>query len=332
MNVKKLLRSILLFPAMLVLGIPEGLEAAAVAEISDADPEGDQNEEKEGAEAPADEVDPDADQEEGAEAETAEKETEAPKGIKQKSLEERVTELADKRFAEHQAKIENAAKERLEADQKPFIELSAEQTDKLNENYVDAVARKGDLLEAIRLGDRSPETIVELRKAEKWILETETWYADNEAKKAEWTAKQGDTAKQQAESLERSTRLATTAEVFREAKSIPQDAWDEAARWFNEQLAADKVLSLKFADAYRLKGDVAAVEFAHDYCTEHMGKGAEDALKQKLEAKTKLAPGITGKGVTPEGPDLGKLLKTAQKSGTEEDYLAYVEAKRGQRK
>lgn len=316
----------------------EDLEAAAGEdEALDADQEGNLGEgADEGADAPADEADPDADPEEEGEAEQpTEKEKEEAKGPKKKSFEERMLEIEAKNEAKIAEAISNLNKqttERIEADKKPFTELNQSDNDRIDSNIADAVAYKLDLEEAIRGGDRSTQVISELAKTEKWITDTKAWRLENEQKRVEWTAKQGETQKQLAEQQERSARLGTAAEVYREAKNIPHDIWDQSSLWFAEQLKTDKVLGLKFADAYRLKGDVGAVEFAHDYCNEHMGKKAEAALVQKKEAKTKLAPGVTKQGNAPEGPDLKKLLKAAQDSGSEEDFLAYVEAKRGQRK
>jgi len=335
MKMKKLLKLILLFPAMLMLGNLEGLDAAASEDDDqDADLGGNLGEEgEEGADAPDEETDPDADPEEADAEQPDKKDEEENKGIKQKSFEERLKEIEEKneaKIAEAIQKLQQQTTERVEAEKKPFVDLTAAQVDQLNGNYLDIIAHKADLEEAIRAGDRSMETVTALRAAEKFIHDTETWYADNEAKKAEWTEKQGQSAKLQAEAKERSDRLATAADVFREASNIPQDVWDQASVWFESQLKANKILGLEFADAYRLKGDMGAVKFAHDYCNEHMGKEAEAVLKQKQEAKTKLAPGVTGSnGKTAEADmkTLRELHAKAQKSGTEEDFLAFTNLK-----
>lgn len=337
MNVKKWLKTVFLFPAMLMLGVPEGLEAAAgEAETADADQQGEEVEQEagEGEEGLDTQSEEDASAaEQGAvDAEnTDQKEDEGKKGIKQKSLEERAAEIAEKKLAEVLTKREQEAQQRLEAEKKPFVELTPEQTATLNTNYVEAVARKAELEELIRIGDRSQSTIIELRKVEKWINDTEKWYADNEAKKVEWEAKQKESEQErtrlETEQREKAVRLQTASDVFRESKGIPQDAWDQGSQWFFEQLNQDKVLALKFADAYR-RGDVAAVEFAFDYFTEHMGKAEDAALEQKKEAKTKLAPAVTG-SVVPEADmkQLKELHAKAQKSGSEEDYLAFTALK-----
>ena len=314
--------------------------ASAVDESQDADLDGELDEEgeeldetDEGLESLSDEERLAAEQ---AQAEADKKkldEEEANKGITQKNFADRIAEIQaknDAKLAEAIQKLEAKVQERQQAEVKPFVDLTPAQVDQINANYLDAVAHKAELELAVKEGDRSPQILAELRKAEKWISDTETWYRDNEAKKTEWTAKQGEVQKMQAEQQEKATRLQTTSDVFREARNIPQDVWDQASIWFSEQLKGNKELGLKFQAAYQ-KGDVHAVEFAHDYCTEHMGKGAEEALKAKEAAKTKLAPGVSGTNVAAtQGADmkmLRELYAKAQKSGEERDLSAFTRAK-----
>lgn len=222
--------------------------------------------------------------------ESAEGDTEGEKGHK-KTLNERVKELAAKEVAEALAKervereaIEQQTKERLKAEEKTFVELSETQVIELNESYAAAISQVAELHELIRLGDKSPETIVQLRKAEKWIRDTEAWYADNETKKSEWEAKTAERTKAQTEIADRSKRLQTTSDVFRESKGIPQDVWDQGSKQFYEVLQADKVVAMEFAEAYRLKGDVGAVKFAYEWM-ESRGEEAKKANTSRDKAK-----------------------------------------------
>lgn len=341
MNVKKWLKTIFLFPAMLMFAVPgnDGLDVSAGEDDAlDADQEDDLDEEY-----AEDEQDPDAaagedeaadadQQGEGEQDKSTEKDEEgqAKQGIKQKTLEERASEIAEKKVSEALAKLNLETQERLESEKKPFVELSPAQVDQLNENYVEAVSRRAELEEQIRLGDRSPATIAELRKAEQWIQKTEAWYADNEKKKAEWEAGKQDYQKKAAEVQERTQRLETAAEVYRESLNIPQDVWDQSSLWFAEQLKVDKVLSLEFADAYRLKGDIGAVKFAHEYCDKHMGKKEEEALQKRQEAKGKLLNTNAGQNRNQDADlkSLQALHAKAQKSGSEEDYATFLSAKK----
>jgi hypothetical protein len=330
MTVKKWLKIILFFPAMFMLGIPDVGAEPVTDPAEDLDNQGEDDTgaepDDQAAELDGEEADKTTSQE--TDEETAE--VKKPQEAHQTTLEERANQIAEKTLAkwrEEQAEITRQATARIEADKKPFVDLTPEQSNQINSDYLSAVTRKVELEEAIRLGDHEADTILALRQTEKWIRDTEAWFSDNESKKAEWTKKQGETTRQQAEAAERAQRLETTANVYREQHKIPADVWETSSQWFSEQLKTDKVLGLRFSDAYRLHGDVGAVEFAHKYCTENMGKTAEDALKQKEKAKLTLAPGVTAQGKT-TAPDLKALLKAAQKSGSEEDYLAFSAAKR----
>ncbi|KAB0668948.1 hypothetical protein F6V30_14010 [Oryzomonas sagensis] len=340
----KWIKKIMLFPFWMMMGIPEGLDAAADGEAADADQQGNQGEEADyGADTQDDESNLDADQDEEGDAdETTDQEAdqaaeeEKKKGLVQTPLEERAAQIAEKKVAEaltkERERIESETRARLEAEQKPFVDLSPEQTTRINNDYLAACERREELRELFRLTeDPADKTqyLSELRRTEKWISDTEAWYADNEAKKAEWTKKQESVTALQRDNAERGKRLEATAETFREAKGIPQDAWDESSKWFADQVKIDKLLGAKFADVYRLHGDVAAVEFAFNYCNEHMGKAAQEELDKKEQAKNKLSPGVSA---VPQksgpNPELKKLLAKAQQSGSEEDYLNYVNAAR----
>lgn len=273
--------------------------------------------------------------EETKDGQEGEKPTEGPnkdKGAHQTTLEERAAQIAEKKAAEEIAKFKAETEARLEAEKKPFVDLTPEQAERLNSDYLAASGRKIDLQEEYKLAETDADKariLTEIRKIDKWLGDTENWYAQNEAKKAEWLKGQQQRETQQKESQERAHRLETTAEVFRESKGIPKEVWDTSSLWFAEQLKTDKLLGAKFADAYRLHGDVGAVEFAFNYCNEHMGKKEETAIKEKEEAKKKLSPGVTSVvQKVNANPELKALLTKAQKSGSEEDYLAYVQAKR----
>lgn len=291
-------------------------------ESAGADTQGEQSAETEGGEA---------DETTGQETEEVTEENK-DRGAHQKTFDERLKEIEERnerRLQETVAKIEREAQERLAAQQKPFAELTQAQIDQLNNNYTDAVARVADLQESIRLGDRSPETITELRKVEKWIKDTEDWYADNEQKRQNWEQEQRQKTDQQRLTEERTKRLETTANVYRESQNIPQDVWDASAQWFYDQMTADRLLAAKFQDVYRLHGDVAAVEFAYKHALEHMGKKEKQVIQQKEEAKTKLPPGggaASVKGGVEE--EYKKALEHARKHpDSDEAWLALSKAK-----
>lgn len=334
MTFKRWIKFILFFPAMLALG---NLEAGAEPVADSAEDQGNQGDnviEAELNDQAAESDDNKAGETNSQEADKGDEankdEVNKDKGAHQTTLEERAAEIAQKeiqKFRQEQAEIERQTAERLKAAEKPFVDLTPEQSTKLNSDYMQAVSDKLDLEEKIRLGDRDPATILALRQTEKWIHDTEAWFADNQAKKAEWTKKKGETEQLQAAQREKAQRLETTADVYRQANNIPQDVWDQSSQWFAEQLKTDKVLGLKFADAYRLHGDVGAVEFAHKYCTENMGKKAEADIEQKNTAKQNLAPGVSSSAVNTD-PDVKRLYKEAMADpGNEAKYLAWREAK-----
>lgn len=329
MNIKKWLKTILLFPAMLMLG---NLDAGAEPVEDPAEDLGNQGEENAGTEPDdqAAELDGEEADESNDSQEAAEDKPAKGKQPHQTTLEERAAQIAQKeiqKFREEQAEIQRQTEARLKPETKPFIDLSPEQSTQINNDYVAAISRKVELEEAIRLGDREPATITELRRTEKWIHDTESWFADNEAKKSAWAEQQEIFQKQQALAKESADRLSTTAEVFREANKIPQDVWDTSAVWFSMQMETDKVLQLEFQDAYRLHGDVGAVRFAHKYCNENMGKTAEQAISQKTEAKKNLAPGVTSTATTAD-QDVSRLYKEAMADPNNQDkYMAWQTAK-----
>lgn len=310
------------------------LEVGAEPGTDTAEGQDEQNEEVETGESAEQQGEGTADTNEGQEPEQGAEENK-DRGAHQTTLEERAGAIARKeieRFKEEQAEIERQTRERLEAEKKPFVDLTPEQSEKLEADYLAATERKLELQELFRLSDDPREKaqyLAEFRRTEKWIDETERWYADNETKKAEWKNRNEATQTRTQEIERRSRELETTAEVYRESKNIPQDVWDNASKWFETQLKGDKLLGAKFADAYRLQGNVGAVEFAYNYAVENMGKKAEEEKQKREESKTKLTPGVTSTmHKVSADPNLKKLYDKAQKSGSEEDFLAYVEAKR----
>lgn len=341
MNVTKWLKMILYSPLWLfgIVGVDPDA-GTDTHDTSTAEETGNPGEETAGADTlntdSAEDRDSEADETtEGQEANAGTEETK-DKGAHQTTLEERAAQIAEKKVAEAMEKlrleretIERETAERLKAQEKPFVDLTEEQAARLNDDYTSAVVRVAELQELIRLGDRTQETVTELRKAEKWIRETEAWYADNEAKKTAWQKEQKEAEARRLQIAEQSQRLEITAETFRVHHKIPQDVWDASSKWFAEQLRAQPLLAEKFRDAFR-RGNVEAVEFAHNYCVEHMGKKEETLLEQKKKAKEALAPAMTGH-VKASKEDLAKLLKAAQDNpDDEEKYLAYCRAKRGE--
>jgi hypothetical protein len=337
MTLKRWLKTIYLFPMMMLLGIEP--EAGADTQTDTAEDQGNPGDDAEGADTQetdsAESQTSEADETESQETEEGteeNKDNSQDKGAHQTTLEERAGQIAEKKIAEalekdraERQRIETETQERLKAQEKPFIDLTPEQSAKINEDYTSAVAHVAELQELLRLGDRSTETVLDLRKTEKWIRDTEAWYADNEAKKAAWTKTQGETAARQAAIAEQSQRLEATAEVYREAQKVPQNVWDESSKWFAEQLKTDRLLGEKFADAYR-KGNVDAVDFAYKYCLEHMGKKEAAAIEQKTAAKQNLAPGLTSTAVK-TAPDVARLYKEAMADPSNEGkYLAWKAA------
>lgn len=203
------------------------------------------------------------------------------RGKHQTTLEERAVQLAEKRFAEMQARFEQELHAKQINEKLPFIPVDMQ---KVNAHLADMFAHiedaklQGDLVTALDLEDQ----VRELRASLK----------ENESKRKEWESQRTRQQQEQEFQQARFKRIDESAEFYRTQRNIPQEAWDAAGRWISEQFQKDPILGKHFAELIDRQGEMAAFKWAEEYCNANMGAGAKadkaakDAAKQSLPSTT----------------------------------------------
>lgn len=239
------------------------------------------------------------------------------KGAPRVSLEERVNQLVEKRVS---AELQAALEKRKEADAAQTIpfknydrprveaELLAPLIDQIQLKYAE-----GKVIEARHLEKQRDAIIDELEK--------------DEHLKAEWEQQQQVSQNQQQMFERLQSEINRDTDVLRDHYKIPQDVFEEGRKWFNDRLASDPILTRKYNQMVFLRGSMEAVEFAYNYTKENMGKETASAMQATEAAKSQIPPGKTSTVEPVTGARVAELLAIAQKSGKDEDYLAYVKAK-----
>jgi uncharacterized membrane protein len=292
---------------------------ASESEAADADQQGNQGEDADtddGLDTTSGEEDSDADQDaedEGEADETDQKENEG-KGIKKRTLEERVAELAQKEVERVLAAREKVA----QAEAPDFV--SNILPEKVNE-YVTSVEAQIDEL-------RLEGKYTEARKLSRMLDQLDAELEANEAKRLAWEQKQA--AKTQHGQTEAQVRkkLDDVAELYRAEMKVDAPTWDKMGKWFESQLPSKPLVVAEFNDILSRQGEVAAIRFAHEYTVKHMGKTAKESTEKKEQSKTKAAA-LTASTTGKQAPiDLKKAQAEFEKDPTPEAFAKYQAIKR----
>lgn len=206
-------------------------------------------------------------------------------GKYKKNASERIRELversksAEKELNNLKSKFEESQRKQ-EAAEKPYYELDMSRLESdlaSMTEQVEDLKLEGKILEAVKI-QRNIDTLLEA-------------VDKNENSKAEWLAKQSERATAETKAQARVVELDDAARFYQKEMKIPTDVWDASGLWLKNEMEAKPLVGKKFSEIFDRQGAVAAIEWAHQYTLEHMGKGAKEAKSKKEDAKKILVGG-----------------------------------------
>ena len=241
------------------------------------------------------------------------------KGAHQKTLEERVQELAEKRITEVEAKLNAKLEEvtRATAEEKPnFYNIDIEKVNnhiRTTMDKIEDLKLEGNYLEAMELQDGLNALRSEIKA--------------NEQRKVEWTEKQQSMQQSQAMAEQTNQMIAKASELVMKESNITPEAWKAAEEFFNKERADKPLVDAQYREKVLTQGPVSALLWAKEYVEKNMGKKEQEATEKKEAAKTTLPPGKTSTGEVPTNAALAALREKAAASGNASDLAAYMEEK-----
>lgn len=249
-------------------------------------------------------------------------ESEEPTGLQphQTTLEERVQQLVEKRLAAMESKL---------AKEEPPPYAPPEAIERLQGMITGAVLRENQILSELNLEEDPHEQAklaTELRQIRKWLPQAEDALEKDFALRQEWEKKQYQTAEQQAFIDRQNARMNEAQELYRREMNIPENIWTAARDFFQNERQAHPLLNQQYLQRWERGGEIAALEFAKEYCEKNMGKRQEQAIQQREDAKNLIAGGKTSTGEVVGNPELEALREKAS-SGHPEDMANYSAAK-----
>lgn len=262
----------------------------------------------------------------GENAEAVEADAAATGGIRQTTFEQRVNEVAAKKFAELTAEF-NAKQTAAVAEKPDFIDLDFAA---VNRHLAGLVARERALQDEIALDPNNvdPAKLEELFSIQADRDATRSQVRENEQKKGEFLnrtqAQQRDA--QVVQQIEK--RLEDASELVRSDSKVPPEVWKKSREFFDAERAAKPLLDAQYREKVMIQGPIAGVLFAKEYCEKNMGKPQQDLINQKEAAKDTLPPGKTATGMVIGNPTLDALKAKATASPTVENMAALSQAKR----
>ena len=333
MKMKRWLKKIVLFPAMMLLG--NGTEAGstetgAVPATATAEAQGSEGsttatDNTAGAVPGTESAEVQGGQEgqttttEGAEGATEGSTASPDKGTHQKTLEERVQELAAKQVSEVETKLMSKLEEvtRAKAAEKPdFYDVDMA---KVNEHFattmaqIEALKVAGDYLGAMELQDGLNDTRKELRA--------------NEERKSAFIQRTQAQSQNEQFVAQMQTKLHEAGELVKKEHNILPEVWEKSVAFFDAAMQKSPLLQRQYDEKVMTQGPVAAILFAKEYVEKNMGKKEQELIDKKEAAKQTLPPGKTSTGENTGSADLAALKSKAQASGNAEDLAKYMSAK-----
>lgn len=272
-----------------------------VADVSEEESVAEQIEEQVEVEEEVSEEEVEIEEEEEASAEEVVEEEEEEDH--KKSANERIRELverskkAEKELQDLRSQFEAEQKQK-EYLNKPFLELDMDRIEAdiaKTYEHIDDLKTEGRYAEAAR----EQKKIVDLLNA----------IDENDKIKATWMQEQEVRQSAEIKTQERIKSIDEAANFYQKQKQIPDDVWQAGGVWLNEQFQKDPILGKKFADIVDKQGPIFAIEWAHTYTVENMGKAAEQTKQKKEEAKKKLVGGATQTGTISTPKTFDDLMK-----------------------
>lgn len=245
--------------------------------------------------------------------------TPATKGAHQKTLEERVQELAEKRITEVETRLTAKFEEvtRAKTEEKPnFYEIDLVKVNDHIRSIMDQIEDmnlQGKYLEAMELQDGLNELRQSLRS--------------NEQRKAEWA--QRTQAQQQSERAIAQTNeaIVRASELVAKEHNISPEVWKAAEEYFIKERAEKPLLDAQYREKVFTQGPIATLLWAKEYVEKNMGKKEQEVIDKKEAAKTTLPPGKTSSGEISPNANLTALRSKAEASGNAEDLAAWMAEK-----
>lgn len=197
-----------------------------------------------------------------------------------------------------------------------FVDIDV---DKVNNHIITTL----DKIDELRLEGRALEAM----ELQDGLNELRTQIRANEQRKQAFFQRQQQTHQTQEMAAQLNQRIAEASEIVRNDAGITPEVWKEGELFFAAERQAKPLLDAQYREIAMLQGPIAGLLFAKEYVMKNMGQKQVEATKQKEAEKNKAATGKTSTGVA-SLPDLGKLKEQAAKTGSEEDFLAYLAAKR----
>lgn len=203
------------------------------------------------------------------------------KGPKKLTAAERIQQLVEQRnqdriaFEARVRDLEARFQQQPQQQQSDYIELTPDVQARLNNTFANLEQQRidaeleGDYLKAL-----------EYRKQAEQLFKG---LEENEKKKAAYVEK-----RQMAEREQRAVQdLNQRAELYRQQYAIPQEVWQDATVWFNDQCKTNPVLAQHYRDMADRQGPMAAIDWAVRYVANERSKPAQEAIQNKEEAKKK---------------------------------------------
>ena len=241
---------------------------------------------------------------ESTESETEETGTEENKdrGEHQKTLEERVLELAEKKAAEKIAEIEKLRAEKEAAERPTFREIDYTAVNRdMNKSY----AREQEILNEIAIDpdEVDPALTAELRAIRIWRQQVETELEANEKAKAEFLKKQQDQRQQSEFWQQQNTRIQDTIKIIQEKEGASDEVVTAIRNKWSEMAKSDPLLQRQFDEGILAGKITETVIWARKLAQAALSESATKTLTKKESGKEKQIGGESGG----ESFDFGKI-------------------------
>ena len=247
--------------------------------------------------------------ESGEETESTESETEdtgteknKDRGEHQKTLEERVLELAEKKAAEKVAEIEKLRAEKEAAERPPFRELDhAAINREMNKSY----AREQEILNEIAIDpdEVDPALTNELRAIRIWRQQVETELEANEKAKAEFLKKQQEQRQQSEYWQQQNARIQDTIKIIQEKEGASDEMVAAIRNKWSDMAKADPLLQRQFDEGILAGRHTETVIWARKLAQAALSEAATKTIEKKESGKEKQIGGESGG----ESFDFGKI-------------------------
>lgn len=233
---------------------------------------------------------------------TEEKEENPDKGTHQKTLEERVLELAEKKAAEKVAEIERLRADKEAAERPTFREIDYTAVNRdMNKSY----AREQEILNEIAIDpdEVDPALTNELRAIRIWRQQVETELEANEKAKAEFLKKQQEQRQQSEYWQQQNARIQETIKIIQEKEGASDEVVTAIRNKWSEMAKADPLLQRQFDEGILAGKITETVIWARKLAQAALSEAATKTIEKKESGKEKQIGGESGG----ESFDFGKI-------------------------